>query len=123
MEIILNSVNKCLKDLILNIQHLYELNEQYKYDDYNHLKNWISTQKSFLTNKHNIKINYLLYEEKDKIDKYCIENFKKNVSNKIYNKTDLDNNDLEFINNFYKEDFELYNSLKYIYINNLVPIN
>ena len=127
-----NSLKKKPKDLILEIKHLYELNEQNqcKYDDYNHRKNWVSTQKSYLTNKHNIKINYFLYEEVDKIDKYCTENFnkkyinnKKNVSPKICDKNSLDNNDLEFINNFYKEDFELYKSLKYIYNNNLVPIN
>ena len=118
-----NNLKKSPKDLIKNIKHLYELNgqNQCKYDDYNHRKNWVSTQKSYLTNKHNIKINYFLYEEVDKIDKYCIENFnkkyinnKKNVSPKIYDKNSLDNNDLEFINNFYKEDFKLYKSLKYI---------
>ena len=83
------------------------------------MKNWVSTQKSFLTSKYNIKINYFLFEETSEIEKYCVKNFnrnyinnKKNVSKKRYNKTNLDNTDLEFINDFYKEDFVLYNSLK-----------
>jgi len=75
-------------------------------------------QHKFIKNKNNIKVK--LFKMNDKLgiihffEEFGINinlNIKKNVSIKKYNISDISDEDLIFLKNFYKKDYELYNSI------------